>query len=395
MAKKGNGQRKAQKHTALPARDHNGSWRIRWVDADGKRRSKNFPENSYKEAVAELERIKGEIRAIKDGRKPRPQKVPTLNVFVETYYSPNRILEMRSPKDAKSILRKHLLPTFGKLPLTHITTEKIEKLKADLAIQGLKAKTIRNILALLQAILNYASELDYLYRLPKIKKPKLHREEYQYLQSDSDVRAFLNEAKERKLGTYAFFTTAVYTGMRAGELFGLRWKDVSFSRGLITIQRSFDKPTKSGNLRHIPILSVLAPILKGWKLQNPNDLVFPNEAGNMHAPNPRLIKYAHRFTTKKGIQETKGTFGEILEAANLPRIRFHDLRHTFASHWVMKGGDLFKLQKILGHADQQMVQRYAHLAPEAFEKDRDIFGETPPETAKVHSIDSGKRKQAK
>lgn len=94
----------------------------------------------------------------------------------------------------------------------------------------------------------------------------------------------------------------------------------------------------------------------------------------MHTPNPRLVMYSHRYKAKDGIRESYGTFGDILNTAGLPRMRFHDLRHTFASHWVLKSGDLFKLQEILGHADQQMVQRYAHLAPEAFDKERSIFG---------------------
>jgi integrase len=74
----------------------------------------------------------------------------------------------------------------------------------------------------------------------------------------------------------------------------------------------------------------------------------------------------------------------VLEAAELPKVqrngkerpyvRFHDLRHTFASHWVTKGGDLFKLQKILGHQSVQMTMRYAHLAPEAFKDDYGRFG---------------------
>jgi len=110
----------------------------------------------------------------------------------------------------------------------------------------------------------------------------------------------------------------------------------------------------------VPILDILLPILRDWRLQSTNDeLVFPNEVGAMHGPSPRVVKF---------------TFPEVLRKAELPRIRFHDLRHTFASHWVMRGADLFRLQRILGHADQTMVQRYAHLAPEAFEGVRGIFG---------------------
>ncbi len=78
------------------------------------------------------------------------------------------------------------------------------------------------------------------------------------------------------------------------------------------------------------------------------------------------------------------TLHRVLKRAGFPMIeregmerryiRFHDLRHTFASHWVMKGGDLFKLQKILGHKTVQMTMRYAHLAPHAFSEDFQRFG---------------------
>ncbi|MCB1153830.1 site-specific integrase, partial [bacterium] len=208
-------------------------------------------------------------------------------------------------------------------------------------------------------------------RLPKVSKPKPYRQNFAYLKNDNQIRAFLESAKDHGEGPHAFFATAIFTGMRAGELFGLRWADVDLERRLITVRRSFDKPTKSGHVRHVPILDVLYPVLRSWRLQNANDLVFPNAAGNMHTPSPRLVKE---------------TFPAILKTAKLPPMRFHDLRHTFASQWVMRGGDLFKLQKILGHADQQMVQRYAHLAPEAFDSDRNIFGTDAPQADNVATL---------
>lgn len=374
MAKKKNGQKRVTRHAGLPTKDHN-SWRIRWVDANGKRRSKNFP--NYQEAIEEQTRLKGEVQAIKDGRMPRQMNVPTFSKFVEKYYEPNRNASKRRPKDDESIIRRHLKEPFGSLPLNRITTEKVENLKAELRKKKLKPNTIRNILACLSAILHYAMEMDFLFRLPKIKKPKPERPEYNYLRSESDRRAFLNEAREKGPEVYALFATAIYTGMRAGELFGLRRSDIDFKKRLITVHRSFDKKTKSGKSRHIPILNVLYPILRKWRLQNKNKLVFPNEAGNMHSPSPRIVKF---------------TFPEVLQKAELPKMRFHDLRHTFASHWVAKGGDLFKLQKILGHADQQMVQRYAHLAPEVFDSVRDIFGNEPPEAATVKELPIRKSK---
>ncbi|MCB9478065.1 MAG: site-specific integrase [Deltaproteobacteria bacterium] len=368
MAQRNGTQKRATRHAGLPSKDHTG-WRIRWVDMDGKRRSRNFPK--YKDAVAELARIKGDMQAIKDGRKVRLTNVATFEKFVEDYYAPNKAAHKKRPEDDLSILRNHLLPMFGTLPLTQITTERVEALKADLRGRGLATNTIRNVLACLSAIMHYALELEMVVRLPRIKKPKPVVPSYAYLKNDNQIRAFLESAKDHGEGPHAFYATAIFTGMRAGELFGLRWADVDLERRLITVRRSFDKPTKSGHVRHVPILDVLYPVLRSWRLQNANDLVFPNAAGNMHTPSPRLVKE---------------TFPATLKTAKLPPMRFHDLRHTFASQWVMRGGDLFKLQKILGHADQQMVQRYAHLAPEAFDSDRNIFGTDAPQADNVATL---------
>jgi hypothetical protein len=86
---KGNGQRRATRYAALPYRYHSG-WRIQWIDMNGKRRSKAFANGKYAkpydEALAELTRIKGEIQAIKDGRLPKPTKVPTFTEFVDRYW---------------------------------------------------------------------------------------------------------------------------------------------------------------------------------------------------------------------------------------------------------------------------------------------------------------------
>jgi len=103
-------KKRATRYTGLSNRDHGGG-RIRWIDAGGKRKSRNFKE--YQEAVAELERLKGEARAVKDGRKPPQKKTLTLQEFTEKYWTPNRTAGKRSPKDDASILKKHLLPGRG------------------------------------------------------------------------------------------------------------------------------------------------------------------------------------------------------------------------------------------------------------------------------------------
>jgi integrase len=353
---------RAPRHGSKPRR-RGTRWQINWNDEIGNRHFRSFV--TYEEAAQELVRRKGEVLSIKEGRAPRMVDVPTFADFIEERYRPARTSQKRSPKDDESIFRVHLIPAFGTLPLTAITTARVEDFKSRLLQAGRSAHTIANILGLLSAILRYAMDLEILYRLPKIKRPRIYQKEPACLKNSGDVKKFLQVAGD--VGgafPYVLFATAIYTGLRAGELFGLEWSDVDFSRRLITVRRSWNKETtKSGKTRHVPILNVLRAILAEWKLESEGRWVFPTSTGTQHTPTPRV---------------TKGVLQETLKVAGLPRMRFHDLRHSFASQWVANGGDLFKLQKILGHADQQMVMRYAHLAPDAFRDDLNIFGSKPP-----------------
>jgi integrase len=152
--------------------------------------------------------------------------------------------------------------------------------------------------------------------------------------------------------------------MRAGELAALEWSDIDLDRRLIAVQRSFEGPTKSDRVRHVPILDPLLPLLRQWRLRHPGRLVFTTMAGTMFAPSARIFQEVlHRVLKAAGLPNVQRNGTER------PYVRFHDLRHTFASHWVARGGDLFKLQKILGHQSVQMTMRYAHLAPDAFKDD--------------------------
>ena len=156
--------------------------------------------------------------------------------------------------------------------------------------------------------------------------------------------------------------------MRAGELSGLQWGDVSLPRRLITVQRSYNTTTKTDEIRYVPILDVLLPVLRTWKVRCPSAVwVFPNQNGDMHKPSSRVF------------QET---LQRVRERAKIPyRFRFHDLRHTFASHWMMARGDLYRLQKILGHKSVQMTERYAHLSPDVWTEDYGIFEALPMQDA--------------
>jgi integrase len=202
--------------------------------------------------------------------------------------------------------------------------------------------------------------------------------DYRYLRTEEEIARFLLAAKNIDEMAHMLFMTALNTGLRAGELAGLRWPVVDFEKRLITVQRSFDGPTKTDKIRYVPILDSLLQVLKEWRLRHPGRLVFSNQYGNQLQPSQRIFQ-----ETLKNTLDLAG-FPHVTRNGKLRGyITFHDLRHTFASRWVMNGGDQYKLQRILGHQSIQMTQRYAHLAPEAFAEDYGRFGDASPMEADV------------
>lgn len=344
-----------------------GKWRIRWIDHAGKRRSAVF--RKHTDAQLALNRYSLEAEEIRRGLRPTPAQRKQFAELAECWLK-TRAVQKRSQAQDESILRVHLVPAFG-----HLGLEEIHQLRCDEYINSkpaLARKTLGNHLTLLIALLNHAHRIGWLGKPPEIRKPKTVDSEFSYLRTQEEITRLLNMARQQSEAAYFMYFTAIHTGMREGELAALRWDDVNWERSLITVQRSHEGPTKSGRVRYVPILDSLLPVLRAEHSRRFSALVFPNRAGNQHQKSARIF------------QEI---FHRILDAASFPWVTrnnkprryivFHDLRHTFASRWVMTGGDIYKLQRILGHASLSMTMRYAHLSPNAFDGDRDRFNDEP------------------
>lgn len=349
---------------------HYGKWRIRWVDEAGQRRSEVFENRA--DALLVLQRNEVAVEEVRRGLRLAAPPKRTVNELCD-YWLKNRTPLKRSPKDDESIIRRHIRPAFGRLFLHEVGVAHLDAFRA--ARLHLQKKTLNNVLTSFIAMLKAAIDLGWLLRLPAIKKPKvrLFNKDYSFLRTREEIRRFLMSAKEEGDVPFAMFSTAVFTGVRAGELAALRWDDVNFETRLIRIERSFDGPTKAEDLRFVPILDALLPILRAWKLRCPGQLLFPNEVGGMHRPSGRIFQEVfHRVLDRAGFPKRKKPNGGVLRY-----LTFHGLRHTFASHWMMNGGDIFRLQGILGHKSMQMTERYSHLAPEVFVGDYMRLGTNP------------------
>jgi integrase len=183
----------------------------------------------------------------------------------------------------------------------------------------------------------------------EVKRPDDARDRYL---SEDELRALkiaLDERMYRK-GTKDLNKTnlrlrlivliAVATGMRSGEIFRLCWSDAMYSEGLLAVRAKL----KGGKMRYVPMSPELAVEIRRYPAAIGEDRILPPEPG-----------------AKSGRQRVEGSFEDLLTRAKIRDFRFHDLRHTFASWYMMKGGDLYELAKILGHSNIKMTERYAKL----------------------------------
>lgn len=344
-----------------------GKWCIRFTDEFGKRRKRFFED--FNEATHALTAEKARVHEVKLGLRSPTPPTKTFNELAD-YWLQNRVPQKRSADADKSIIKVHLRPAFGAMKLRDISVADADRFVCDR--MHLDKKTVANQMTLLLTMLNAAVDLGWLVKVPKIRKPKvrLFSKDYHYLRNREEIGRFLKAAFDEGALVGHLYATAVYTGCREGELAALTWDKIDFEKRLITIDASFDGPTKAEDVRYVPILDALLPLLRAWRLKMPGKLLFPNQAAQMHQPSARVF------------QET---LHRVLDAAGFPVVEngkkrkrryivFHDLRHTFASAWVANSGDIFKLQKILGHKSIQMTQRYAHLAPAAFVEDHARLG---------------------
>jgi integrase len=361
-------------------------YRIQWSMPDGRRKNKTFPLAAFngdrgaarQAAAAELRRIWGERQAIADGRlayNPEAER-RTLRQFYDEKWKTERSAKKDRPK-ADDQYFSHL-GSIEHLPVRQVDLRAVLLVRDELREKGLKAESQRRVLGFLRTLLNDAKERDPQVNPPSFRSVMPRAEVYQarILTSKSQVDAFLGAVK--RSDAKAMYAIAVYAGLRAGELAGLRWGDFDLERRLIHVRRSYDHPPKT-KPRSVLIVDVLRLFVQTWQELAGEDvdadsLVFPSTEPPPDPQSERDLMWRHDSSIFRRV------FRAALKAAGLPRLRFHDLRHTFASLWVMEGGDMYQLLKMGGWSSFKMVEeRYGHYAPERYKGTAGMFRATPPE----------------
>lgn len=299
------------------------------------------------EAKFKTEAIEGEIFEQK-------QKAPKLNEVWEKYFKTAKATK-RSWKADEQRYRDHIGPMLGDKTMNAITSthidQMLEKLREGKSTRGkpFAPATIKQCLVLLKRLYNWAIERK-LYTGPnpcgQVTIPKFDNRVNNTL-SKKELMDFLNLLdswpNERARLVCKF---ALYTGKRRSEILNLKWSAVDLENGLVSYQGD---TTKNSDTQTLPVNdNALSVLSRCYELKN-SDYVFPCKTG----------KYYHSFTASYYRFKDKHRI----------KLRFHDLRHQFATMLASSGKvDLFTLQNLLGHKSIAMTQRYAHLMDESLRK---------------------------
>jgi integrase len=297
-------------------------------------------------------------------RKEEKPELPTVSAyadeFMRTYVATNN---RRSEQDAKaSRFRVYIKPYLGTLRLDQVSTRAVEDFKAQMVARSLSAQTVNNSLQVLRKMLRHAVDVGLIephQPLPKIKMLRCPRAPLAFFDFDETER-LLAAAQAESHHTYCVVLFALDAGARQGEQLALEWNDVDLKsrEPSVTISRSAYRnavgPTKGGRPRTLPLTPQLADALKACRNLCPR--VFAQADGSpltiqvLKRLLPRVMKKAGIPTAGACCGGTKRTW--------------HSLRHTFASHLVMRGASLRAVQELLGHRDIATTMRYAHLSPD-------------------------------
>ena len=246
----------------------------------------------------------------------------------------------RSFKRDKGIV-KILNGHFGDKLLHRITPLMVEDYKKIRLDKGRAKATVNREVACLKCMFNKAILWGKAKENP-VTKVQLFKEDnmiVRYLTEDERERLLKACKVSTATHLYPIVIVALNTGMRKGEILNLRWRDIDLANRFIHVETS-----KSGKRRDIPMNDLLTETLK-YGIKSPgSEYVFCDEKGE---PFTRLDR----------------SFKTALRRAGVNNFRFHDCRHTFASYWMMSGGDIYKLSQILGHSTLKVTERYAHLSP--------------------------------
>jgi integrase len=336
----------------------NGTWRVQWRE-NRRMMSKVFPAGTLKSVIDKFEaeiRL-GFVNATQEKQCPTfaDYAARWIEHYAEIHKAPSTVLKDRQ------ILRDHLNPTFGAKKLFEIRRKDIRDLKTLLCNErGFAAQTVNNILGLAHKIFEGAVSEDELIQanpVSGVKRVPSPRRAFKFWTFEEKDR-FLSYCRSEDRDVFQIVALATETGLRPMEIKGLKRDCLDFENGEVMVRRNWctktnklNEYTKTKRDRKVPMSPALFQILADKRFLAADAFVFQGISNAFGALKlqPMAIK------------------------AKVTPLRFHDLRHTFASHLAMRGVPMIKIMDLLGHTKMDSTLIYAHLSPSSLRGVTDVL----------------------
>lgn len=309
--------------------------------------------SSKRDATRRQRQIQVELA---DGRYGKTVEAITFKAFAERWLEDYRPSIKASTFIAYSYdNQKHLIPYFGRKHLTSITVKDVQGYVTLKLQQGLSPRTVNKNLTVLRLMFKHAIIQGYLDKDPAqfVQRPRVPQNEMDYLRPSEVEKLIEYSPPDYK----ALFAAGALTGARQGELLALRWGDLDLEGGVMYIRRTYaartgftEPKSKAGN-RAVSLSPRLVNILFEYQLQTGDD--------------PDALVFSKDGQPLAGQNMVRDVFHPTLKRAGLRRVRFHDLRHTYAALMIAQNANMKWLQGQMGHSSiTTTMDRYGHLLTE-------------------------------
>ncbi len=337
-----------------------GRWEGRYkcgFDSNGKTRYHSVYARTYNEVKEKLSEIK---------TKPIPVvtagKLTVKELFSEWLSAVQLRVKESTYANYRMKVEKHILPVFGGLDYSALSAQLVHEFIRKKLECGLSPKYVSDIVVVLKSMTKYVSvQHGYYNPLNNITMPKAHKKDLNLL-SETEQKKFQKYISHNINATKIGIMMSYYTGLRIGEVCGLKWSDIDFKNHTLTIKRTVQRimkkngskstelivsaPKSKTSERTIPIPDFLYSLLAKYKADN-NAYIL---SGTTKITEPRTMQYRFKSMLKKAV---------------LPSVNYHCLRHMFATNCVKLGFDVKTLSEILGHSNVEItLNRYVHSSME-------------------------------
>lgn len=316
--------------------------------------------NSKKDAEKEMPRVLNELN---QGTYVEPSK-QSYSDFLDAWLKNKRNkLSPNAYNNYEMNIRVHIKPALGHFKLSKLNSLAIDNFYTELEDNGLSSATIRKIHTIVRSSLEYAKDYQFISRNPVsvVKPPSIQHKDIQVWE-EKDMMRFLESVKDEY--DYIIYHLALFTGMRRGEILGLKWSDIDYDNQKIRVMRSYSKfgftKGKTDNARRVIDIDddTVATLKNHHKTIKENKMC----CGKDYSDNNLVVCRADGNPVD--VRNVNRRFTKLCERHEMPKIRFHDLRHTHATIMLGIGKPVKIVSERLGHHKVEMtLNTYAHLLP--------------------------------